>query len=93
MQKVDDTAAYKPALQVEHVDEDVEAATFDDVPAAHPLQVLTSMYWPAGHEAVHDVEPAAENCPPLQPTQVLAAEAAEYALLKQLVQMVAEATE
>jgi hypothetical protein len=36
VQKVDETAAYKPALQIEHVDDDVAAATFDDLPAAHP---------------------------------------------------------
>ncbi len=32
----DATAEYEPALQIEHIDEDVAAATFDDLPAAHP---------------------------------------------------------
>jgi hypothetical protein len=33
---VDETAAYKPALQIEQIDDVVAPATFDDVPAAHP---------------------------------------------------------
>ena len=36
VQKVDATAEYKPALHIVHIDEDVAAATFDDLPAAHP---------------------------------------------------------
>jgi len=92
-QNVDETAAYKPALQIEHVDDDVAAAKFDDLPAAHPLQVPTTLYWPAGQDAVHDVEPTDENCPLPQPTQALEPGAAEYVLLEQLMQLLAEATE
>ncbi len=42
---------------------------------------------------MHDVEPAAENCPLLQPTQALDPDAAEKVSLKQLVQLPASAAE
>jgi len=42
---------------------------------------------------VHAVEPTAENCPPLQPEQAPAPVTAEYMLLEQLVQLIADAAE
>ena len=57
------------------------------------MQVPSTLYCPAGQDAVHDVEPTDENCPLPQPTHALEPDAAEYMLLEQLMQLLAEAAE
>ena len=42
---------------------------------------------------MHDVEPTAENCPPLQITHAIETDVAEYVLLEQRAQLLDEAAE
>ena len=76
-----------------HVKDEIAASEFDDVPAGQPTQPLCKANWPAGQITVHVAEPTAEKCPPLQLSQTSEPVAAEYMLLEQLVQLIADAAE
>ena len=90
---VDATVAYVPSRQLEHDDADDAPSTFEDFPAGQPAQLVSTEYWPAGQNAVHDVEPTAEYSPPPQPEQATEPAAAEYVLAEQLMQLLADVAE